>query len=197
MKCTDDIKRVANVTLNQPPGEVLKGQYTHIYRSKKGKIKGLVLHSGTQTYTIKLPKYLRPLLVRELAPNMFLQVWAYPEKGIWQGLNLMPLSAAEISDLQATWEQGIPSPSVSQATPSPTCIKICRKGKCYKQGSRQIVAALEAEVASNPKLQHVSIEAVGCMKACKKGPNLKLANSGKLINRVTPEAALEILAEFQ
>ncbi|NER79131.1 MAG: (2Fe-2S) ferredoxin domain-containing protein [Leptolyngbya sp. SIO1D8] len=184
----------------RPQGHVLKGQYMGAFRSSKGKLKGLLLRSGTGEHKVKLPKYLRPMLVRELAPESFIQIWAYPDEDIWRAINILPLPEAEISRLQQ--EINLETPSKPQAQPQSSksagvCIQVCRKGKCFKQGSKQIWSLLQAEVEANPALQHVSIEATGCMKACKKGPNLRILPSGRMVNHVHPTNALAFLSQWQ
>lgn len=189
-------------------GQVLKGCYVEPYRSTKGKLKGLQLQIGEINYTVKLPKYLRPMLVRELAPNTFIQVWAYADDDIWRAVNVLPLSEEETAALKQHWQKYPPEPMVvSTAGTGSTvqgesgkkpqvkkqCIQVCRKGKCYKQGSKHIWSVLQSEVENNPDLQHISIEATGCMKACKKGPNLKVQPKGRLLTGMTPEQALDVL----
>jgi (2Fe-2S) ferredoxin len=213
MKRTPDLDRIASAQLQRPQGVVLKGQFTDVLRSPKGKIKGVCLQTETATYAIKLPKYLRPVLVRELTPGDFVQVWAYCEAERWRGINILPLAEPEQIALQASWQSRNPEPSSatlnvgtaaatpeSSAQPSaspakPLCVQVCRKGKCFKQGGRQIMQSLENEIAADPSLQHVSVEGVGCLKACKKGPNLKLSNSKKVISGVTPENAIALVAK--
>lgn len=181
----------------RPQGRVLKGQYVGAFRSEKGKLKGLRLQSGAEEYTIKLPKYLRPMLVRELQPETFVQIWAYPDKDIWRAINILPLSETEIQALPKSIEATVKQP-VAQAPQKPrTCIQICRKGKCFKQGSKAIWQTLQDEVEANPDLQHLSIEATGCMKACKQGPNLRILPSGKVVNRVNASKALSVLSAYQ
>ncbi|MBE7382013.1 MAG: (2Fe-2S) ferredoxin domain-containing protein [Leptolyngbya sp. SIO1E4] len=182
-------------------GCVLKGEYVGAFRSSKGKLKGLLLRSGSEEYTIKLPKYLRPILVRELTPESFIQVWAYPDDGIWRAVNVLPLPEAEAAALRAQVRESS-QPSQPQASkPAPktaeVCIQVCRKGKCFKQGSKHIWQMLQAEVEANPDLQHVSIEATGCLKACKKGPNLRVLPSGKLLSHVNASNALRVLSNHQ
>lgn len=178
------------------PGQVLKGQYVGAYRSSKGKIKGLLLQTGPTEHTVKLPKYLRPLLVRELEPGDFIQVWAYPEGDQWRSVNILPLPEVEIAALKTQGEI-LPQPVQTTVMPptatEPVCIEVCSKGKCCKQGSRHIWSLLQAEVEANPNLKHVSIKATGCMKACKHGPNLRVQPRGKLLSRVTPDQALAVL----
>lgn len=197
MKSAYDSDLVAKADLNRPQGVVLRGQFTEVLRSHKGKLKGIVLRTAEQEYGIKLPKYLRPMLVRELAPGAFVQVWAYQEDEKWRGINVMPLSEAEVRAHQATLST-LPAPVVKAENDIPQqllCVQVCTKGKCFKQGGRQILRALEGEVASHPDLQNVSIQGVGCMKACKKGPNIRLSGSQKVINGVTPNSALAVLSQ--
>ncbi len=170
-----------------PTGQVIKGQYAGVYRSDKGKIKGLMLQAGAEEYSIKLPKYLRPMLVRELAPGDFVQVWAYPEDNLWRAINVLPLPDGEVETLQQQWGNIVAT--AARAQPKRLCIEVCSKGKCFKQGGRQIYNDLQAAVDSDPELSHVSVKATGCMKACKHGPNLRLP-SGQMIHRATPANAL-------
>lgn len=183
---------VANSHSAPPAGQVLKGQYTGAYRSDKGKIKGLLLQAGETEYTIKLPKYLRPMLVRELSPGEFVQVWAYAEDDRWRAINVLPLPQCEVEALRQQWGAFSPSPSrVTEAQPKQKrlCMEVCTKGKCYKQGGRQLHSALQDAIDSDPELSHVSIKATGCMKACKQGPNLRLPN-GRMLHSPTPADVL-------
>lgn len=204
MKPTHAIDIVVEANLKRPQGEVLKGQFVEVLRSSKGKLKGIVLRTAEQTYRIKLPKYLRPVLVRELAPSAFVQVWAYPDDDHWRGVNIMPLEECEAIALRETFvhlDHSTADTATVEASAGPSqsapqmCVQVCRKGKCFKQGGKHILQTLQAEVAANPKLQHISVEGVGCMKACKKGPNLKLSNSKKVISGVTPETALSLITQ--
>ncbi|MFQ4136041.1 (2Fe-2S) ferredoxin domain-containing protein [Nodosilinea sp. PGN35] len=176
-----------------PTGQVLKGQYAGAYRSDKGKIKGLLLRSGQTELTVKLPKYLRPMLVRELAPGDFVQVWAYPEDERWRAINVLPLPECEAETLRQRWGDLAPVAEPAQPKQKRLCIEVCSKGKCFKQGGRQTYHDLQAAVADNPELSHVSVKATGCMKACKHGPNLRLP-SGKMLHRASPADALAKLS---
>ena len=210
MKRTPDLDRIASAQLQRPPGVVLKGKFVDVLRSPKGKIKGVQLETVTETYAIKLPKYLRPVLVRELTPGDFVQVWAYCEENQWRGINILPLSEPEQVAIRELWQaRSTPqetaispdasptvTPKPSTSSPRPVCVQVCRKGKCFKQGGRKIMQSLETEIAADPNLQHVSVEGVGCLKACKKGPNLKFSHSKKVINGVTPDNAIALVNKY-
>ncbi len=214
MKRTPDLDRIASAQLQRPPGVVLKGQFIDVLRSQKGKIKGVHLQTETETYAIKLPKYLRPVLVRELTLGDFVQVWAYCEEDQWRGINILPLSEPEQVAIRELWQARSISPEAvalsdasltppatvtaepAAASPRPVCVQVCRKGKCFKQGGRKIMQSLETAIAADPNLQHVSVEGVGCLKACKKGPNLKFSHSKKVINGVTPDNAIALVNKY-
>lgn len=172
-----------------PAGQVLKGQYSGAYRSDKGKIKGLLLQAGEAEFSVKLPKYLRPMLVRELVPGDFVQVWAYPEGDRWRAINILPLPQGEAEMLRQQLGDLASAPALVQTAPKRMCIEVCTKGKCYKQGGRQIHNALQDAVDRDPALAHVAIKGTGCMKACKQGPNLRLPN-GRLLHGASPAEAL-------
>lgn len=190
-------------------GQVLRGQYIRPYRSNKGKLKGLILQSSSDKnpaeYTIKLPKYLRTMLVGELQPGAMVQVVAYLEDDIWQALNVSPWANAEgaaaglqnhVQPTALPSAKAQPALVTKAAAPAkPLCIEVCRKGKCYKQGGQKILSALATEVEANPEFQHVSIKATGCMKACSHGPNLRVRSSGKVVSCPTPKKALAFLAK--
>ena len=196
MESTSGVDWVTQANLQRPEGTVLKGQFVDVLRSKKGKLKGMTLRTPAQKYAIKLPKYLRPVVVRELAPHAFVQVWAYPDDGQWRGINILPLAESDAIALRNLWQE-LPPPVQPKpaASPPQLCVKVCSKGKCFKRGGRQILQTLQAEVAANPDQSHVSGKGVGCMSACKHGPNLQLSGSKKVIGGVTAAKALSLIAK--
>lgn len=198
----------------RPQGQVLRGRYGGPLRSAKGKIKGLWLHTVAGELAIKLPKYLRPMLVRDLVPGSWVQVWAEPADDRWQGLNLVPWPEAEVpptlkvalaqpapaageySTSSAALAQGQEAPptKIAKAARKKACIQVCRKGKCFKQGGQQILQALQSEVSTKAELRHVTVEGTGCMGACKQGPNVRVLPQKKMHSRVTPDRALSLLS---
>lgn len=193
---------------SSPQGQVLRGQYTGPMRSAKGKLKGLILHAAEGEVAVKLPKYLRPMLVRELQPGAWVQVWAYRDDDRWRGLNLIPWPETEVP--QALKDALAEAATVARkavetngktcpkpAATKPACIQVCRKGKCFRQGGQHILQALQGEVEGNPDLRHITVEGTGCMGACKQGPNLRVMPQKKMHSRVTPDRAIALLAHVQ
>jgi hypothetical protein len=180
-------------------GHIWRGQYLEPLRSAKGKIKGLCLNTTEGSVEIKLPKYLRPMLVRELVPGGWVQVWAFLDGDRWRAIKVLPWPEPEVPpELKvALTVQTQKKTTLVKAQSAPVCIQVCRKGKCFKQGGQQIWSALQAEVEANPNLHHVAIEATGCMNACKHGPNLRVLPDKKMHSRVTPDRALALLDHCQ
>lgn len=174
--------------------QVLEGQWVGELRSDKGKLKGIRLLTSRGEMSIKLPKYLRPMLVRSLQPGSFLRVWVSPKKGTWEALNLIPLlPGMDISDWQPPSLTPAPA-GADPVQPAPACLQICRKGSCYKHGSSEVYRAAEAAIAAEPELSHVHLEATGCLKACKQGPAVRLAGTGQVLTRMTPQKVIALLA---
>jgi hypothetical protein len=223
----DTLEQTSEADIHRPRGQVLKGQYVSALQSDKGKLKGLVLKIGDQEHAVKLPKYLRPILTKELEPEALVQVWAYPEKQVWRAISIMPLAkdgtipapppvkqapkeyapeepmpadeASPVSAKKASKKalKKAKAPKKASAKQKDLCIQVCRKGTCFKRGGKQVLQALQAEVEANPDLQHVTISGVGCMDACKKGPNIRLPGSKKPVNHITPESAIAKLSEYR
>lgn len=177
-----------------PKGQVLRGQYIGVFRSDKGKLKGLWLRFGHQDHAVKLPKYLRPMLVSELVPEAFVQVWAYPSEGGWRAINILPLAEAEVVALRER-SDSLPQTDVGPHAMPRTRFEICGKGKCCKRGSQSIWRSLQAALEANPDLKHISLAMTGCMKTCASGPNLRVCSTGQTLHHVTLETALAALSE--
>ena len=191
-------------TLERPikaAGTRLQGKYLQPWRSPKGKLKGLLLQTPVETVVVKLPKYLRPMLVRELVPETWLQVQAERDGDRWEAINVLPVPAAEVPTLAAALAA---APAIAAVTnPTETAqakstaklrLQVCQKGKCCKQGSRELTRWLQAETTQNPAWSHVEIEPIGCLKACKQGPNIRVSPGRDLVNyadRTTVQRLLE------
>jgi hypothetical protein len=74
------------------------------------------------------------------------------------------------------------------APPAGFCrLQICSKGSCRKRGAEQIQNQLETWVKEQDLGDRISVEATGCLKVCKQGPNLRLLPHGQKFRGVTPE----------
>lgn len=182
---------------------VLQGQYVASEMSSKGRLKWLHLNCNGTEVAVKLPKLIGYSLTKALQPNMTLQVWGRPQENYLKALMVVPVQSATSLEphflTNASFTQTVPELVATPATQpvtqpttasaaisanassrhSPTCtLKVCTKGKCDKQGGRQILQAL-AEAIRQQHLSHrVNIEVTGCLKNCKRGPTVKVNPEG-------------------
>lgn len=59
----------------------------------------------------------------------------------------------------------------SQQTP-PSKILVCQKSSCRKRGGDKVCHALQQELGDRGLTDQVQIQKTGCLKKCKKGPNV-------------------------
>lgn len=169
---------------------ILHGQYIGSTSSSKGRLKDIQLKRNQDEVTIKLPKSISHTLTGKLQPGMMLQVWVRPKKSHLKALMVMPGTmptgvevaiqeqpdpASENQVLEAQDSSNTPS-----SQQSPVCtLNVCTKGKCYKQGGRQVLQALEDAVQAQNLEGAIAVKPTGCLKNCKKGPTVKASPDSK------------------
>lgn len=169
---------------------ILHGEYVGSKSSSKGRLKNLQLRRNEDEVTIKLPKSISHTLTGKLQPGMMLQVWVRPKKDHLKALMVMPgtmptgVEVAIEEQPDAASEHQVSEAQPSFDTPSsqqsPVCtLKVCTKGKCYKQGGRQVLQALEDAVKAQDMEGAIAVQPTGCLKNCKKGPTVKASSDSK------------------
>lgn len=184
---------------------IIHGQYIGGVSSSKGRLKYLQLKRNEDELSIKLPKPIGYTLTGKIQPGTMLQVWVRPHKDSLQALMVMPAEAgvtveppvAEPSTaLPYPEHDSLESPSIAERPSSPSSsrapsrgctLKVCTKGKCYKQGGKQVMQALEAMIRDQNLGQTVTVEATGCLKNCKKGPTVKVSPGAAKYSFVQPQ----------
>ena len=82
-------------------------------------------------------------------------------------------------------------------------IEVCRKGSCCKRGSRDIWEAFQSAISAAPRSADnpgqvgfpIALKQTGCMKNCKRGPNVRVKPGKACYQTVRPEQVPAILAE--
>lgn len=153
---------------HQPQGQVLRGRYAAPLRSAKGKIKGLILHAAEGELAIKLPKYLRPMLVRELQPGAWVQVWADRDDDRWRGMNLIPWPETEVP--QALKDALVQSATVAEKNVAalPSLVRV--QDGLTDQGLQGLLTTHEAK---QPSSKQQSAPKKACLQVCRKGKCFK------------------------
>ncbi len=145
---------------------ILTGTFVGFWPSGKGKLKFIRIQDGAQEHRVKLPKYMRAGLMRELVTGMGVKVAVRWHDHEWQATDIL---------LFPVVANPLPAPTQSMRTTQPACrVEVCQKGNCRKQGSMQLWQALGDIIRAQGWQEWVFLEASGCQKACQHGPNVRI-----------------------
>ena len=181
--------------------KVIQGCYAGKIESGKGKLKGLRIATEQGDEKVYLPKALRAIAQAELTLNEPVRVWLDGDRSSKKKryvLQLVPLAPkstvsletdadvvgvsalaiaeptkAKIEEAQvskAVDKQKTKKKARKSAKKSKVTVQICQKKNCCKKGGDDLWEAFEAISA-----EHLfTLEPVGCLGGCKRGPNIRL-----------------------
>lgn len=164
---------------------VLLGRYLGLTLSSKGKPKSLKLATSQGEQVIKLPKYVGYALRQEVEPGAWVRVWVQPKGDSLRAILVVPLSPKEI---MVPPESPVPASPVGK-------IQVCKKGSCAKRGSQEVWQTLKTALQQDSCGSEVVLEGTSCLKACKKGPNIRLWPDQVQYNQVQPSQIPAILQQ--
>jgi hypothetical protein len=148
--------------------EIFTGVFVGFWPSSKGKLKFIRIQDGAQEYQVKLPKYMRAGLMRELVVGMGVKVAVRWHDHSWQATDIILFSGTESLVSPPTLAQSM------AATHPPCRVEVCQKGNCRKQGGVQLLQELSEMVRAQGWEEWVFVEGSGCQKACKTAPNVRI-----------------------
>jgi (2Fe-2S) ferredoxin len=154
---------------HQPTQLVLEGRYLGSITSSKGRPKYLRLQTDQGEQLIKLPDYVGYALAEEVESGAWVRVWVR-QKG-------EKLKAVMVIPLAPTAAVNVSAPVSESRLPSICKIQVCRKGGCCKRGGLNVWQALQEALQQTSGGQRVHLEASGCMKECKHGPNIRVGSA--------------------
>ena len=145
---------------------IFSGTFLGFWPAGNGKLKFIRIHDGTQEHRVKLPKYMRAGLRRELAVGMEVKVAVRWHDQEWQATDILLFPAlAPLGTL--------PTPRMTATKPA--CrVEVCHKRNCRKQGSMQLWQQLGEIIQGQGWQEWVFLEVSGCQKACKQAPNVRI-----------------------
>jgi len=152
----------------------IQGRYLGGITSSKGHLKWLRIETERGEQQIKLSKYIGCTLSQEIQPGAEIRVWARPKKDYLKALMVVPLNPKLKIE---------PLPELSRQF-KPLTIQVCQKGGCRKRGGAKVWAALQQEIEARKAGSTICLEATGCQKNCKQGPNICLGPKSVRYSRV-------------
>ena len=157
----------------------IQGQLLGFILKDGYKVKYLKIAFEQREYWIKLPKELRNQINQDMIPGCWLDITGSSKKCRKTGK--LKLTAVEVKlvkgeeldnkALAATYKED-DSLNTSVKKSSKIRILVCNKSSCRKRGSSAICQALQSQIKDYGLQENTEIKLTGCLKKCKKGPNL-------------------------
>ena len=153
------------------------------------KIKYLKIAFRGQEYWVKPSKDIRAGLDHQFSPGCWLQLSG--EQQISRKTGVLKLKADTV-ELAASTKISSIEPLVNDkksAKPKSKAAKIliCQKSSCRKRGGNAVCQVLEQELSDRNLASQVQVKLTGCLKKCKKGPNLVIFPDKTHYTQVSPK----------
>ena len=74
-------------------------------------------------------------------------------------------------------------------------ILVCQKSSCWKRGGKQLCEALTEKIEQEGLSDRLEIKLTGCLKQCKKGPNMVCLPDKTRYSQVQPNQVDQLLAK--
>lgn len=171
----------------QCSGFVLKDGYLPKY---------LKLSVSAREYWMKIPKAMRETILQDeaIAVGAYLEVWGIEErKSYKQKLTVSEIKIAGSSERlpgartsQLSKEKGDSSVKSRKQR-----ILVCQKSNCWKRGGKQLCEAIQSHVSDRGL--PVQVQLTGCLKDCKKAPNLVVLPDKSRYHHLTPASVPALL----
>lgn len=150
-------------------------------------IKSLQLTTEQGNYWIKVAKEIRSNLSKQLQPGCLIKVTGmrkyeiHKEKVKYKAykIELLNQPIPELSTLVPT--------SCAEKTKPKAKVLFCQKSTCWKQGGKTACQLLKTELENRGIAEQVEIKTVGCLKQCKKAPNMVIMPDKAHYSYVEPQ----------
>ena len=172
------------------------GELQDINLKSDGRVKYLLLSTEEGEYSIKVQKDQPKNLSKQLKPGTKLKV-----KGM-----LKQKVKKETSEYKAFSIELLSVPTVKQnpqvqistvksgnSKKKKAKILICKKSNCWNKGGQEVYRQIKSELASKGVAEEIGIKTTGCLKRCKKAPNIVVLPDKKQYVRVKPKQISSIL----
>lgn len=176
----------------------LVGQFQGFILEDGYKIKYLKLEAGDREYIIKLAKNIRHSAYLAAYPGCWLEVKGRREEKPKTGQVKFKAETFKLvetpnpADVQSVV---VPQPQVTKLKKPKESILVCQKSSCWKRGGKEVCQAIEASLRDRTLDEQVKVKLTGCLKQCKKGPNVVMMPDKALYSKVKPKQVPTLIEE--
>ena len=163
------------------------GQLEDFISKSDNSIKYLQLVTEQEDFSIKVAKELQSRLGQNLQPGCWLKVTGMRKYELHKGEVKYKAYRVEVltekSEKKVTLEQD----NKSQKTKPKAKVLFCQKSTCWKKGGKATCQTLKNELQQRGIAEKVEIKTVGCLKQCKKAPNIVIMPDKARYHNVKPK----------
>ena len=174
----------------------LVGQFQGFVTKDDNQIKYLRLATAEREYKVKLSKEIRQNLYLAVYPGCCLEVSGTSQKTGKKGKVKFKADFFRIAEQfpSETPEPSVPQPQIVKTKKPKASILVCQKSSCWKRGGKEACQAIEENLRDRQLDDQVQIKLTGCLKRCKKGPNVVMMPDKALYSKVK-SAQVAVLIE--
>ena len=156
-------------------------------------IKYLQLVTEQGEYGIKVAKELRKSISSKLKPGCLLKVTGMRKHEIHKGKIKYKAYGIELLSKPVS-EKVISQACNSTVTAKPKAkVLFCQKSTCWKKGGKTACELLKKELKNRGIEDRVEVKTVGCLKQCKKAPNMVIMPDKARYSRVQPQKVSNLI----
>ncbi|HHP7231750.1 MAG TPA: (2Fe-2S) ferredoxin domain-containing protein [Xenococcaceae cyanobacterium] len=171
----------------------ITGKLDDLVTKSNNCIKYLQLVTDQEEYWIKVAKEVRKSFPEKLQPGCLLQVTGMRKYEIHKGKIKYKAYGVELLTQPVLATPTALTSDVAVATKSKAKVLFCQKSTCWKRGGKTACALLKAELQSRGIADRVEIKTVGCLKQCKKAPNVVIMPDKARYSRVQPQQVPQLI----
>ncbi len=166
----------------------LQGQLLDFIVEDGYKLKYLRVIVSEREYWIKIPKELRSSFSTQITPGCQIEVSGTQTI---KKTGILKLEATEVKLLEVNQTSQLISPSKS--TTQKQKVLVCQKSNCWQRGGKAVCQRLEENLRDRGLSEQVEVKLTGCLKECKKGPNLVIMPDKARYSQVRPQQIEQLL----
>ncbi|ELS03773.1 ferredoxin [Xenococcus sp. PCC 7305] len=150
-------------------------------------IKHLQLSTKKEEYSVKVAKELRHRLNDQLKPGCWLKVTGMRKYEIHKGQVKYKAYKVELLPKKSLSNFASDGLVTSNNTKPKAKVLFCSKSTCWKKGGKSACRMLQTELENRGIADQVQVKTVGCLKQCKKAPNIVVMPDKARYQRVSPK----------
>ena len=150
-------------------------------------IKYLQLTTEQEEYSIKVAKEIRRSLAKHLEPGCWLKVTGMRKYELHKGQVKYRAYRVELLAEKLSPNFASDTAAPSQAAKPKAKVLFCHKSTCWNKGGKAACQLLKNELENRGIADQVEIKTVGCLKQCKKAPNMVIMPDKVRYHNVKPK----------